>query len=102
MKPVRFLSKVNPYNAGEVAGFRDDVANGYIKLGLAEPFTEGENREEKSDVRTVKKTGSEGLEKTGAEHTGGGSGEQTNKPPAEDQTGTRGSGTDKSGKTPAR
>lgn len=37
--PVRFLQKARPYNSGEVAGFKPDIAADLIKRGVAEPFT---------------------------------------------------------------
>jgi hypothetical protein len=36
LKAVRFLQKQMSYNAGEIAGFADSVADGYVKAGIAE------------------------------------------------------------------
>lgn len=39
MKVVRFLRRSMPYNAGDVAGFSTDIADGLIATGAAEPAT---------------------------------------------------------------
>lgn len=36
MKAVRFLQKQMSYNAGEIAGFADSVAEAYVRAGIAE------------------------------------------------------------------
>jgi hypothetical protein len=36
MKTVRFLQKQSPYNAGEIAGFPDDLATKYVSAKVAE------------------------------------------------------------------
>jgi hypothetical protein len=36
MKAVRFLTKQSPYNAGEIAGFPDELADRYVNAKLAE------------------------------------------------------------------
>jgi hypothetical protein len=36
LKPIRFLQKQSPYNAGEVAGFPHEVAQRYVDAKLAE------------------------------------------------------------------
>jgi hypothetical protein len=36
LKAVRFLQKQTSYNAGEIAGFGDSVAEAYVKAGIAE------------------------------------------------------------------
>lgn len=76
MKSVRFVTKHAPYNAGEVAGFSDDVADVYIKAGIAEaasnesPQTESESdpasRQSPIKDTTLErgKTGSESTQKS--------------------------------------
>lgn len=39
MKSVRFLRRSMPYNAGEVAAFSTDIADGLIAIGIAEAVT---------------------------------------------------------------
>lgn len=41
MKAIRFLTKQSPYNGGEVAGFSDEVADRYVKAGVAEYLQPG-------------------------------------------------------------
>ena len=35
---IQFLKHSRPYNAGEIAGFEDDLAQRYIDQGIAEVF----------------------------------------------------------------
>ncbi|QBY56145.1 hypothetical protein [Cupriavidus oxalaticus] len=39
MKIIKFLVRVSPYQAGETAGFPDDVAKGYVDDKRAEYVT---------------------------------------------------------------
>lgn len=52
MKQVRFLKNSTPYNAGEVAGFSDAVANGLISRGMAAPVEKKPEVKESRPERT--------------------------------------------------
>ncbi len=38
MIAVRFIKGMTPYQAGEIAGFSDEIAQAYIKAGVAEEY----------------------------------------------------------------
>ena len=50
---IQFLKNSRPYNAGEIAGFDEEMAQKYIDLGAAEVYRP--NKMESPEVKRAKK-----------------------------------------------
>ncbi len=81
MKQVRFLKNSTPYNAGEIAGFSDAIANGLIATRVAEAVGASGSKsvsggEKRFDVPTQKESKPERTKELKPEQTKGSKSEE--------------------------